>query len=87
MRVRYCDYDKFGNGPHINCECDLTPRKARNLFNKLKENYLCIWAELVIEDEEEGGEYLEIIDSFDNELAETNSKLRKIQLDLFDRRK
>ncbi len=84
MRVRYCDYDKDGNGPYINCECDLTKRKARNLFNKLKENRLCVWAELVIEDEEEGGEYLEIIDSFDNDLAETNSKLRKIQLDLFN---
>lgn len=64
MRVRYEKY-RNGESTGIQCECDLSKRKAKKLFKDLKSNLLCGWAELVGEYEDEGG-YMEIIDSFDN---------------------
>ena len=64
MRVRYEKY-RNGQSTGIQCECDLSKRKAKKLFKDLKSNLLCGWAELVGEYEDEGG-YMEIIDSFDN---------------------
>lgn len=44
--------------------CDLTEKKARRIFEELKTDLLCSWAELVGEDDED---YMEVLDSFDNE--------------------
>ena len=64
MRVRF-EMFKNGRPVGVTAECDLTPKKARILFNDLKNNLKCGWAELVAEDEDEGG-YMEVMDSFDN---------------------
>lgn len=50
-----------GRGAGSFAECDLTERKARKRFEELKQDARCGWAELVAEDEDEGG-YMEVID-------------------------
>ena len=59
MRVRYEIAGRFG----YEAKCDLTERQARKLFNELKKDGLCEWAELVGEDDDN---YMEIIDQYDN---------------------
>ena len=64
MRVRFEMY-KNGFGSGAVAECDLTEKKARERFEELKKNGKCGWAELVAEEDAEGG-YMNIVDSFDN---------------------
>ena len=59
MRVRY---EIAGRGGY-EAKCDLTERKARKLFDELKTDGLCEWAELVGEDDDN---YMEIIEQYDN---------------------
>ena len=59
MRVRY---EIAGRGGY-EAKCDLTERQARKLFNELKTDGLCEWAELVGEDDDN---YMEIIEYYDN---------------------
>ena len=54
MRIRYEMY-KGGIGSGVEVECDLTPKKARKKFAELKHVMKCGWAELVAEDDNEGG--------------------------------
>lgn len=63
MRVRY----GFYNG-YTEAECDLKPKKAREMFDDLKTNLKVEWIELVSEEDEEGG-YMEIIEDHYNPLA------------------
>lgn len=73
MRVRW-EIFKNGKPTGTQVECDMTERKARSLYNKLKEDGCCGWGELVAEEDEEGG-YMEIIDSFDHwQLAKAASE-------------
>ena len=64
MRVRYEKYS-HGQGAGVNVECDLTPKQAHKLFNKLSKDATVGWIELVAEDDDEGG-YMEIIKEHDN---------------------
>ena len=64
MRVRYEIY-KAGYGTGRYAECDLSEKKARALYEKLKQNAKCGWVELVAEDEDEG-DYMEIIESHEH---------------------
>ncbi len=64
MRIRFEKYTK-GHGSGSVAECDLTEKQARGRFEELKHDALCGWAELVAEDDHEGG-YMNIIASFDN---------------------
>lgn len=64
MRVRFEMY-KNGQPAGAVAECDLTPKKARERFEKLKTNAKCGWVELVAEEDDEGG-YMEVIDQYDN---------------------
>jgi hypothetical protein len=63
MRVRY-----QMAGQEMQAVCDMTEKKAREMFDKLK-NYgssskgFCEWAELVGEDDDN---YMDILDSFDH---------------------
>ena len=61
MRVRY----ELANSPIVQAECDLSEKEAKKLYNKLKENTLCKWAELVGEDD---NNYMEVLESFDHTL-------------------
>lgn len=53
MRVRF----QIAGRIRYEAKCDLTERQARKLFNELKEDGLCEWAELVGEDDDD---YMEI---------------------------
>ncbi len=64
MRVRF-EMFKRGTAQGWQAECDLTKKQAQKRFDELKNNLKCGWAELVAEDEDEGG-YMEVMDSFDN---------------------
>ena len=59
MRVRY----QMAGQMRYTAECDLTTRKAKELFNSLKKGGECEWAELVGEDDDD---YMDILDSFDH---------------------
>lgn len=59
MRVRYEIAGRRGS----EAKCDLTERQARKLFNELKADGLCEWAELVGEDDDD---YMEVIEMFDH---------------------
>lgn len=64
-------------------ECDLAPAKARKRFKELGADGLVGWAELVAEDEDEGG-YMEVIDSFDHsKQAALNLELKQIAAAIF----
>lgn len=73
MRVRY----KMFSNETFRAECDLTKEKANELFHKLEQNPMCLYGELVCEDETEGFEYMEVIKSFENDyrIAETFKSL------------
>lgn len=72
MRVRYEMY-KNGFGLGYQAKCDLTEKQAKKLFNELKENAVCGWAELVSEEE---NNYMEVIEEFEKiKLAKKISKL------------
>ncbi len=64
MRVRF---EKFahGLGMGVQAECDLSPKQANKLFDKLCKDATCGWCELVAEDDDEGG-YMEIIKEHSN---------------------
>lgn len=57
MRVKY----QFV-GQSYQVHCDLSEKKARKLFEQLKQNGLCEWVELIGEEEDN---YMEIIDQYD----------------------
>lgn len=83
MRVRYeMAYDT--GFPTWKAECDLSEKQAKSLFNKLRNDQYCMWAELVSEDE---GTYMDVIKSFDHkdarELYSTNQMLKRIAEELF----
>ena len=59
MRVRY----QMAGQMSYTAECDLATRKAKALFNSLKKEPECEWAELVGEDDDD---YMDILDSFDH---------------------
>lgn len=59
MRVRY----QLAGDECYTAECDLTEKAARKRYEDCKKNGICIWAELV---SEEDGNYMEIIESFEN---------------------
>lgn len=59
MRVRY----QMAGQSTWTAVCDLSEKKARNLFAELKSNALCEWGELVGEDD---NNYMEILDEFDH---------------------
>ena len=61
MRVRY----KIINQP-TTAVCDMTEKQAVRLFESLKDEPLCMWAEMVAEDEDEG-EYMDVLESFDHD--------------------
>ena len=55
MRVRY---QMAGEGSY-RAECDLSDAKARKLYDIVKRNGECMWAELVGEEEEN---YMDILE-------------------------
>ena len=59
MRVRYQKINQS-----TQAECDLTEKQAKRIFSDLKQDSLCLWAELVGEDEDN---YMEILDQFDQD--------------------
>lgn len=59
MRVRY---QMAGDGSY-RAECDLSEDKARKLYETVKRNGECMWAELVGEEEEN---YMDILEQYDN---------------------
>lgn len=63
MRIRYEMYS-CGYGTGCKVLCDLTPKKANRMFERLKENAVCGWCELVAEEEHEG-EYMQLLKSFE----------------------
>ena len=58
MRVRYQMV-----GKNAVAVCDLTEKKARQMYKELSETGFCEWAELVGEDDDN---YMDILDSFDH---------------------
>ena len=72
MRVRYQMV-----GEEVDAICDMTEKKARELFGNLEKNGLCEWAELVGEDDED---YMKIISSFDH--IQQARLLKKIQQEI-----
>ena len=64
MRVRF-EMFEHGIGSGMIAECDLSEKDAKSRFEKLKKNAKCGWAELVAEDDDEGG-YMEILETHDN---------------------
>ena len=92
MRVRYSMVD----GDGYQAECDLSEKKAHSLFEKLREDKHCVWAELIAEDEEEYTDSelfydenadMEILDDFYHEdaydLYKEELKVRKVFEELF----
>ena len=59
MRVRYQMVGQSG----WSAECDLTEKKARALYEKLKTKGFCEWGELVGEDDDN---YMDVLESFDH---------------------
>lgn len=71
MRVRYEMY-KNGYGTGFQSKCDLSEKQARKLFEQLKEDATCGWAEIIGEDEDN---YMEVLEEFEKiNLARTISK-------------
>ena len=60
MRVRY----QMVDGSPMS-RCDLTEPDARRLYKNLFSNGLCMWAELVGEEEDN---YMDVLESFDHEV-------------------
>ena len=58
MRVRY-----QMDGQNAVARCDMSPGRARKLFEELSHKGLCEWGELVGEDDDD---YMEVLDSFDH---------------------
>ena len=83
MRVRYeMAYDT--GRPTWKAECDLSDKRARSLFEKLRGDKYCMWAELV---SEEDNTYMDVLQSFDHKDAreryETDQMLKRIAEELF----
>lgn len=61
MRVRY----KMYGSELYKAECDLSDKQAKKIFKDLQNNPLCLWSELVGEDDDN---YMDVIDSYDGDL-------------------
>lgn len=59
MRVRY----QMAGQATWSAVCDMPDKKAKKLFEDLKTNALCEWAELVGEEDDN---YMDILDEFDH---------------------
>lgn len=57
-RVRYKMY-----GEDVRAECDLTDKQARKLYDTLKIEGACLWAELIGEDDHN---YMDVLEAFDH---------------------
>ena len=83
MRVRYemADYTGF---PTWQAECDLTKKQAKSLYDKLNGNPICVWAELVSEDDDT---YMDVLDDFYHDdaraLYKANQEINKVLKELF----
>ena len=83
MRVRY--EMAYSTGfPTWQAECDLSNKKARSMFENLRNDKYCVWAELVSEDEDT---FMDVLEGFDHADArktyETDQMLKKICKELF----
>ena len=58
MRIRYQMAREAGVAI-----CDLSEKKARQIYSELERDGLCEWAELVGEDDDN---YMEVLESFDH---------------------
>lgn len=74
----------YTGSPSWQAECDMSEKDAIKLFDSLKQEKFCEWAELVSEDDDS---YMDIIDSFDNENAReayrVHQEMKKILEELF----
>ena len=48
---------------YYTAKCDMSDKSAKKLFNSLRNNLTCEWAELVGEDDDN---YMDILDAFDH---------------------